>query len=319
MKVIVLGSFFKQKHVQQIQNVATEVGAEVCFVATEREIPEDFHDAEILYGFGTETAKTSPALKWLAVPSAGVNYLMGEDAFANKNCMLTNSTGAFGVTIAEHIIGVTLMLMRQFFDVCTESRNGVWSSPRPQKSLKDSRITVLGTGNIGQCFAERVRAFEPKEVVGISRSGKGSDQLFDRMAKVEDLEQWLPLTDLLVMSLPETPETINILSHERINMMPHGALIVNVGRGTAIDEDALADALESGQIGGAALDVFRVEPLPSDSRLWHAKNLLITPHVAGGFTVDYTVDRNVEMFCENLRNYASGKPLERLIDWDKGY
>jgi phosphoglycerate dehydrogenase-like enzyme len=102
-------------------------------------------------------------------------------------------------------------------------------------------------------------------------------------------------------------------------MLPDGAYVVNVGRGTAIDEEALADALEGGKLAGAALDVFSTEPLPKTSRLWHTKNLLITPHVAGNLTVDHTKQRNVEMFCEDLLNYAAGRPLKHLVNKKLGY
>ena len=127
------------------------------------------------------------------------------------------------------------------------------------------------------------------------------------------------LKRLLVMSLPDTPETRNTLSRERIALLPEDAYVVNVGRGSAIDEDALADSLDSGRLAGAALDVFRTEPLPEDSRLWNTRNLLITPHVAGNLTADHTIGRNVEMFCEDLDNYASGRQLRYLVDRSLGY
>ncbi len=137
--------------------------------------------------------------------------------------------------------------------------------------------------------------------------------------KEKHREKILPETDLLVMSLPDTPETVNILSRKRIGLLSEEAYVVNVGRGSAIDEEALAEALDSGRLGGAALDVFRTEPLPADSPLWKTKNLLITPHVSGGLTLDHTLDRNVEMFCTNIENYAVGKPLMNQIDRLKGY
>ena len=102
-------------------------------------------------------------------------------------------------------------------------------------------------------------------------------------------------------------------------MLPDDAYVVNVGRGSAVDEDALADALDADKLGGAALDVFRTEPLPEDSRLWKAKNLLITPHCAGNLTIDYTRDKNVALFCENLINYVEGKPLNHVVDKEKRY
>ena len=319
MKIIILSSVIQERHIEKIKAAAVEAGASVCFVESEKDIPSGFSDAEVLYGFGTEYAKTNPALKWLCVPSAGVDYLMGEDAFANKECFLTNSSGAYGVTIAEHIITVSLMMMRKLTQTFEESLRGEWGSPKPQKSLKDCRITVLGTGDIGTCFARRARAFEPQTIVGVNRSGKSPDPCYDSISEITDLDQILPETDLLVMSLPDTVETKGILSKERMELLPKDAYIVNVGRGSAIDEEALAGLLEKGELGGAALDVFRKEPLPSESRLWKTKNLLITPHVAGNQTLKYTLDKNVEMFCEDLLNYAKGLPLKNLVDRSRGY
>ena len=319
MKIIVLSQVLKEQHKKLLTDTAAEIGAEICFATTEDSIPAEFRDAEVLYGFGVNTARTSKSLKWLSVPSAGVDFLMKPDAFANEDCILTNSSGAYGVTIAEHIIAVSLMMMRRLADVSEESRLGRWGRPGPQCSLKDSRITVLGTGDIGRCFAKRVKAFEPSALVGVSRSGRTDETVWDKVLKTDDLDEILPVTDLLVMCLPATPETAGILSGERIAMLPEGAFVVNVGRGSAIDEDALADSLDSGKLGGAALDVFSAEPLPADNRLWHTKNLLITPHVAGGLTVPYTLNRNVELFAENLKRYAAGTPLLHVVDRTRGY
>ncbi len=319
MKVIVLGNSLKEKHKEMVRETALKAGAELCFADKESDIPDDFKDAEVIYGYGMETAKTSMDLKWLSVPSAGVDYLMGPGAFANKDCILTNSSGSYGVSIAEHIIAVSLMMMRKLTRFHRETINGVWGSPQPQKSLKDCRITALGTGDIGCCFAKRAKAFEPASLTGVCRSGKCDEKSFDRVLSIDRLDEVLPDTELLVMSLPGTPETKNVLSRERIELLPEGAFIVNVGRGSAIDEDALADSLDNGHLAGAALDVFHTEPLPGDSRLWKTENLLITPHVAGNLTVDHTLDTNVEMFCENLSNYAEGRPLNHVIDRTRGY
>ena len=319
MKVIVLSRILKERHIEKIKKTAVEAGAVLCFVEDEIDIPEDFSDAEVLYGFGTEYARNNPALTWLCVPSAGVDYLMGEDAFANKECLLTNSSGGYGVTIAEHIITVSLMMMRKLTLTYEETLSGTWGKPKPQKSLKDCRITVLGTGDIGTRFAKRAKAFEPQVIVGVNRSGKCPDPCYDSISVITDLDQVLPLTDLLVMSLPDTAETKGILSKERLSLLPKDAYIVNVGRGSAIDEEAHADLLEKDKLGGAALDVFKKEPLPPESPLWKTKNLLITPHVAGNLTLDYTLDTNVEMFCEDLKNYAKGLPLNHLVDRTKGY
>ena len=319
MKVLVLSRLLEDRHREKIDETIVKVGAQCCYALDEDDVPENFEDAEVIYGYGMGIAKKSKDLKWLCVPSAGVDYLMKPDCFANEDCLLTNSSGSYGVSIAEHIIAVSLMMMRRLTEFHAETLKGEWKSPRPQKSLKDCNITVLGTGDIGTCFAKRARAFEPKSLIGVNRSGENPEKAFDYVGDVSKLDTYLNETELLVMSLPDTPETRGILSAERLKKLPEGAFIVNVGRGSAIDEDALADLLDAGVLGGAALDVFQTEPLPADSRLWKTKNLLITPHVAGNLTVAHTIDKNVEMFCEDLENYAAGRPLRYLVDRKKGY
>lgn len=319
MKIVVINKLLKETHKEKIRKAAAEAGGDLLFVESEDEIPSSWEDCDIIYGFGMGNAKKNRNLKWLSVPSAGVDYLMKPGVFANEDCLVTNSSGAYGVTIAEHIIGVSLMMMRKLDYAYRESLKGNWTAPQPQKSLKDCRIVVLGTGDIGSCFARRAKAFEPKSIIGVSRSGISSDPAYDSVKKVSELDSLLPYTDLLVMSLPDTPETRDILNRERIALLPEGSYIVNVGRGSAIDEDALCESLESGRLGGAALDVFKTEPLPADSKIWNTKNLLITPHVAGNLTLEHTLNVNVDLFCENLVRYGKGLPLNNLIDRNKGY
>ena len=309
----------EQSLLDLIKTAADKINATVHFYTSEADIPESDYDADIIYGFAPSIVKTSRTLKWLCVPWAGVDSLMTPDYFANPDCLLTNSAGAYGVSIAEHMIATSLVMMRRLNEFMEETRNGQWLKPRPQKSLKDCRITVLGTGDIGTTFAKRAAAFEPAAIVGVCRSGKSSESVYDKVLPVSQLDEILPQTDLLAMSLPSTPQTKGILSRERMSLLPEGSYIVNVGRGSAIDEDALADNLESGHIAGAALDVFQTEPLPSGNRLWHIKNLLITPHVAGNMTLAHTRNKNVQMFIEDLHNYSEGKPLRYLVDRKLGY
>ena len=319
MKILVINNMLEQKHLDQIKGVAASLGHEVFFYKAEAEIPQSNFDADIIYGFAPSIVKTSKNLKWLCVPWAGVDSLMVPGYFANEDCLLTNAAGAYGVSIAEHMIAVSLVMMRRLDEFMAETRAGQWKLPRPQKSLKDCRITVLGTGDIGSTFAKRAKAFEPASIVGVCRSGKSGAAVYDKVLPVTQLDSILPETDLLAMSLPATSETRGILSRERLALMPEGSYIVNVGRGSAIDEDALADALESGHLAGAALDVFQTEPLPEGNRLWKTKNLLITPHVAGNMTLPYTKDKNVNMFLEDLENFTKGAQLHYLVDKKLGY
>ncbi|WP_026514846.1 D-2-hydroxyacid dehydrogenase [Butyrivibrio sp. LB2008] len=319
MKVIVYNNALKSQHKNLIKETAEQVGADVCFIESEDSIPEEFEDAEIFYGPGLKTIGKSKHIKWFCAPSAGVDFLLKPGVFANEECIITNSAGAYGVSIAEHIVMLSLMLMRQMHVFFRKSISCEWGKPLPQKSLKDCRITVLGTGDIGSSFARRAKAFEPKSTVGVCRSGKCSESSFDKIYRIDEFNEVLRETELLVMCLPGTTETEGVLSKERMDILPQGAYIVNVGRGSAIDESALIENLENEKLAGAALDVFVNEPLPEESPLWTTKNLIITPHVAGNLTLDYTLDKNVEMFCENLVNYAEGRPLKHVVDKVRGY
>ncbi len=319
MKIIVINNMLEQKHLDQIKSTAETLGHEVFFYNAEAEIPQSNFDADIIYGFAPSIVKSSKKLKWLCVPWAGVDSLMTPGYFANEECLLSNAAGAYGVSIAEHMIAVALVMMRKLDEFMTETKNGQWLSPRPQRSLKDCRITVLGTGDIGTTFAKRARAFEPASIIGVCRSGRSSEAVYDKVLPVSELDTILPQTDLLAMSLPSTPETRGILSRDRLALLPQGSYIINVGRGSAIDEEALADNLENNHLAGAALDVFQTEPLPKNHRLWNTKNLLITPHVAGNMSLAYTRDKNVQMFIEDLKNFAEGRPLHYLVDRKLGY
>ena len=144
MKIVVINRLLKDTHKEQIRKAAAKAGGSLLFAESEDDIPSDWQDCDIIYGFGVNNAKTNKNLKWFAAPSAGVDFLLKPGFFANENCLVTNSSGAYGVTIAEHIIAVTLMMMRKLDYSYSESLKGNWTGPQPQKSLKDCRILVLG-------------------------------------------------------------------------------------------------------------------------------------------------------------------------------
>ena len=233
--------------------------------------------------------------------------------------LLSNSSGAYGITIAEHIIMVTLMLLRRMPEFEKVVRERGWLRTLPMRSICGSSITILGTGDIGTNFAVRAKALGAKAVRGVRRTQKAGDPAYDAMYTFAELDSVLPKTEILVMALPDTPETHHILSRERIALLPEGAYVVNVGRGSAIDQEALMEALNGGHLAGAALDVMVPEPLPKDHPLWDTKNLLLTPHISGNMSLGITCDRDVALFCEDLKNFASGKKLQRFVDRSLGY
>ncbi len=302
---------------EMIRGTAERNGIRVIFSAEQGD-PELFSLAEVIFGYPPAGTRLGERLKWMCIQHAGVERLM-EPGVLPEHVMVTNSSGAYGTSLAEHVIMLTLMLLRrepEFFDA---ARRREWHEHLWQHSIRDSRITLLGAGDIGRCCAQRLKGFLPKQITAVNASGNSREPSFDRVVPVSELDRILPETDILIMSLPHTAATEGILSVERIALLPESAYIINVGRGSAIDEPALREALNSGKLAGAALDVMRHEPLPADDPLWDTKNLLITPHVAGNLTVDYTCQRVVEMFCEDLENYAAGRPLHYLVDRSLGY
>ena len=319
--ICIYQEFLTDAHKSQIQKTAEELGFTPHFFTLDQfeEAKACVQDCEILYAHSPELLRAAPAaLKWYCCSFAGVDpYCKDPAIFANPDCILTNSN-VYGVTIAEHVVMVTLMLLRRMPEYEEVVRNRSWSNQLPIRSIRDNEFTILGTGNIGVNVADRVRGMGAAKITGLSRSGK-PHPAFDEVHPIADLDKVLPGTKILVMALPGTAETIHILDRVRIALLPKDAYVINVGRGTAVEQEPLIEALNSGRIAGAALDVMDPEPLPQDHPLWSAKNLILTPHVSGNMTLGYTCDTNVAMFCEDLKNYAAGKPLNGFVDRVKGY
>ena len=317
-KKIVAAVDLEEKYKQAISEAAGSHGYEVIFCPDDKAALPFVGDAEIIFGFSPALADNAPELRWMSTPSAGVNHLMDTEAFTSGKAYLTNSSGAYGVTIAEHIVMVTLEMLRRQQEYEEIVSRRVWERGLKIRSIKNSRVTVLGTGDIGTEAAVRLRAFGPARITGVNRSGSNAGDCYDTIVTQAQLDSVLPDTDILVMALPDTPETRHIISRERLALMHDGTLIVNVGRGSAIDQVALESELRAGRLR-AALDVFEKEPIPQIDSIWTCPNLLITPHISGNMTLGYTTDRIVQLFLENLENYFAGRPLERLVDMQKCY
>ena len=320
-KIGVIIEFLNERYRREINETAARCGYEVEYFPSSEAAVGNVDDFEILYGHcSRRVIRSAKSLKWYCCCWAGIDHFCDDNLYQNPDCLLTNSSGAYGTTISEHLIMVCLMLLRRQMEYTEMIRTGGWSVlPGGIRSLHGARITVLGTGDIGTEFARRAAAFHPACITGVRRSVRPADPAFTSVRAIAELDAVLPETDLLVMALPSTSETVGVLSRERIALLPQGAYVVNVGRGTAIDQEALIDALNSGHLAGAALDVVVPEPLPADHPLRSASHLLLTPHVAGNTTLGYTCDKNVAMFCEDLANYTAGRPLVNLVDRRKGY
>ena len=209
-KMIVVNAALEERHRAHIRAAADKQQFDVSFYSTEKEALPHLADAEIVFGQSETLAQNSPCLRWLCTPSAGVDQFLGEGVFASPVAVLTNSSGAYGVTIAEHIVMVTLELMRRRMDYDRIVASRIWKRDLPIRSICGSRITILGTGDLGSTAAARLRGFEPASITGMNTSGHAVEG-FDRILPIAELDSILPGTDLLVMALPGTPQTVRVM------------------------------------------------------------------------------------------------------------
>ena len=180
------------------------------------------------------------------------------------------------------------------------------------KTLFRSTVLVLGTGNIGSTFAQMCRGLG-SHTIGVKRFVTGPIEGFDEVYSIDELDDLLPQADVVALVLPHTDATVNLMNRERLTLLKDDAILVNCGRGSVLDHDALAELMQSGKLWGAALDVTQPEPLPSDSPLWNIPNLLLTPHVAGGMRLELTRRTCIEMAQENLKRYLKGDTLKNRV------
>ena len=323
-KCYAICDFLSDANKQQMRSVAEECGFEMAFFDSGAEAAGKIGDAEVVYCDEGELIREMPHLRWCHSISAGVGHFLKSGAFDHGDVMLTNSSGAYGLAISEHIIMVTLLLMRrmpEYFKVVEERG---WTRDLKIRSIKGSVIAIAGTGNLGQNAAKRFKALGAKKVIGFSRSGSSRD-FFDEVFRMDDFEAAVSgcaeedQIDVLVLCVPGTSDSEGLLNAERIASLPEKTFVINVGRGTVIDQEALLEALDDDRIAGAALDVMYPEPLPADHPLWTARNCIITPHISGDMGLPETIDITVDIFCENLKRYAEGRELTNMIDVNAGY
>ena len=279
-------------------------------------IPAEHLDAEaiVTWGNNAENLASIPSLtrlRWVQALSAGVDHVLKIDF--PDGVIVTSGSGLHDRTVTEHALALALTLLRRMPDAAVAQQRHEWSREiggvqplRPADrvtSFIDANVTVWGFGNIGQNLA-RILAALGANVTGVAQSA-GERGGFPVVASVDEV---LDTTDVLIMVLPSVDSTHHALDAARIARLPKHAYVVNVGRGSTLDEAALAAALRGGSLAGAALDVTETEPLPAASALWETPNLVITPHAAGG-----RPDGAEKLIRENLHAFLAGDPLRNVV------
>lgn len=256
--------------------------------------------------------------KLLQLNSSGVAPRFVDLAKSMPGLTLCSASGAYGPAISEHMMGALLMLMKHMHRYRDDQRQATWLDRGEVRSVLGSKVLVVGMGDIGTHFAKLAHAFGA-EVIGVRRRPGEPPEGVSRIATMEELNDLLPWADVVALSLPETKDTIGLIGSHRLMLMKPGSYLINVGRGSAVDQDALAKALRSGHLAGAHLDVTTPEPLPQDHPLWQVDNVFITPHVAGDFHLPLTLDLIYGMAAHNIRVLQQGGEFVARVDTQTGY
>ena len=258
-------------------------------------------------------------LRWVHSAAAGVGNMLFP-AMLDSPIQITNSRGIASRPIAEHVIALTLALMRDLPRAWQRQREGIWAQDEfnaraPLRTLDGARVLIVGLGSIGARTARLAAAFGA-HVVGIRRHPGPPPEGVAAVVAPDRLDDELPLADVVVIAAPHTRETTHLIGERELALLKDGAAIVNVSRGKLIDEAALVRALERGRIR-AGLDVFEHEPLAPGSPLWRSPHAVVTPHVAGFFQGYWP--ETVKTFAENLRRFEKREPLVNRVDKRAGY
>jgi phosphoglycerate dehydrogenase-like enzyme len=281
-------------------------------------------EAEVILGgwpFPPDLRARAPRLKWLHQRQAGASNLLGSDLWGSDVVVTTSRGAANPLQIAEYAITGILYFAMGFNRAAIDREAGAFEHRAYRPLLLQGKTAcVVGAGGIGREVG-RLCAALGMRVVGTRRREQPDAPLpegFSEIGGADAIDRFLPESDFVVICCQWTPETTRLFNKDRFSAMKRGSVLVNVARGEIVDEEALADALRSDHLRGAALDVYVGEfERPPTARLWSDRRVLITPHVSGGS--DENRHGGVNVFCDNLRAYRDGKPLRNVIDWKRGY
>ena len=257
-------------------------------------------------------------LKWLQLVSSGADSYAKSGIIDKNSTLLTNATGAYGHAIAEYMVAGVMAVTKKLHLYRDNQPQGLWTDLGFSKTIRGSKVLVVGLGDIGSQFAEKMHALGC-EIHGIKRTVSDVPAYVKSLSTLDKLDDLLPDMDVVALCLPNSPATQNVISDKQLNLMKKDSILINVGRGNAVDTEALTKALQNNIIGNAILDVTEPEPLPVDHPLWKCKNAFITPHISGGYHAQETIDGIENIILENVRRYVDGAELINQVDFETGY
>jgi len=269
----------------------------------------------IAWNFTTSNLKKiSPNLKWIHCISSGINHLIPLD-WMHEGLVLTNNSGIHSKKAGEYGLMSVLMLQNHLPKIITNQKNkkfiSLFSNP-----ISGKTVVVIGTGALGGSMIKLLAPLGAK-IIGVNKKGKNVEKC-SKVITIDKIDSILPEADILYLALPETSETKNLINRNRLNLLKPSCGIVNIGRQSVMDYEALCEKLKKNELAGAILDVFDPEPIDSNSKLWDTPNLVITPHVSSDDGESY-VRLTLELFIKNLKLFIENKPLVNQIDKKLGY
>jgi phosphoglycerate dehydrogenase-like enzyme len=297
---------------------------EVAHLSSYDGVGDHLQDAEIVitWSLRPEQFKAARKLRWIHSPAAAVHQLIFPE-LVNSDVILTNSSQVHGPVVAEHVIALLFALAKRLPDAVRLQQKHTWGQepmwrgrPRPRE-LAGATVGLVGIGSIGREVAKRASALGMRVIATREHPEKGSPENVEKILPSSRIDEVLSQSDYVILAAPLTSTTRRLMNAVRFEKMKAEACLINVSRGPLVDQDALAQALRQKKIGGAALDVFDQEPLPSGSPLWDLENLLITPHTAA--MTEKLWARHYKLIAENLRSYLAHKSLQAIVDKQKGY
>jgi phosphoglycerate dehydrogenase-like enzyme len=283
-------------------------------------------DARVYMGFGIaeEVLLAGPELGWVHSGSAGVTSSLTPEMLRRRGLIFTNTAGVHGPPMAEAVLGMILYFFRGFDFAVRSQRQARWDTDpfyaahAPLRELSESTVGIIGLGGVGAEVAGRCHALGAR-TLGLRRTGDAGPDGVEVLRGDDGFRRILAESDAVVITTPDTPETRGLMDAHALAGMKEGAILVNVARGSVVDEEALVAALRNGGLRGAGLDVFANEPLPEDSPLWAMPNVLITPHVSP--VTRHFWRREADVILHNLRCFLEGRTgkMRNVVDREAGY
>lgn len=296
----------------------TQLGYDVLVIKEKNLVYSDIlKETEVLVcytPFKTLDISKMKNLKWIQLASAGIDQLPIEYV-KNSNIMITNNRGGYSIPMGEWIILKTLELLKHSYKFYENQINKNWKEDTSILELYGKTIGFIGTGSIAGEAVKRLKGFDV-EILGLNTKGEPVKN-FDKCYSSKDIDEMLPLCDIIVITIPYTKETHHLLNKDRFKSMKEGVYIINVARGSIINENELIYNLNNGKVAGAALDVVEKEPLNIDSPLWNFKNVVITPH--NSWISEMRNNRRFDLIYNNMKKYLDEKNLTNIINLNKGY